>query len=35
MMLAVVGLSGIWQAVFADVGVSLLAVLNSLRLLRK
>jgi Cd2+/Zn2+-exporting ATPase len=34
MSLAVVGIGGIWQAVFADVGVSLLAVLNALRLLR-
>ncbi len=35
MILAVFGLSGIWQAIFADVGVSLLAVLNALRLLKK
>lgn len=34
MSLALFGLGGIWQAVFADVGVSLLAVLNALRLLR-
>lgn len=34
MSLAVFGLGGIWQAVFADVGVSLIAVLNALRLLR-
>ena len=34
MSLAVLGLGGIWQAVFADVGVSLVAVLNALRLLR-
>lgn len=34
MSLAIFGLGGIWQAVFADVGVSLLAVLNALRLLR-
>ena len=33
--LAIVGLSGIWQAIFADVGVSLLAVLNTLRLLTR
>lgn len=31
MVLGVVGLSGLWEAVFADVGVALLAVLNSLR----
>lgn len=30
-----VGLSSMWMAIFADVGVSLLAVLNSLRILRK
>ncbi len=29
------GLSGMWEAVFADVGVTLLAILNSLRILRK
>lgn len=33
--LAVFGLSGIWQAIFADVGVSLLAVFNTLRLLSR
>ncbi len=32
-LLALAGYSGIWQAVFADVGVTLLAVLNSLRIL--
>ncbi len=31
MALGVVGLSGLWEAVFADVGVALLAVLNSAR----
>lgn len=35
MILGVVGLSGLWEAVFADVGVSLLAIFNSLRLARK
>jgi Cd2+/Zn2+-exporting ATPase len=34
MLLAVAGLGGIWQAVFADVGVALLAVLNAMRILR-
>lgn len=34
MVLGVVGLSGLWEAVFADVGVSLLAIFNSLRLAR-
>lgn len=31
----IAGLSGMWEAVFADVGVTILAVLNTLRLLRK
>ena len=35
MLLALAGLSSIWQAILADVGVSLLAILNSLRLMRK
>ncbi len=35
MVLGILGLSGLWAAVFADVGVALLAVLNSLRLLRE
>ena len=35
MLLAVAGLSSIWQAILADVGVSLLAILNALRLMRK
>lgn len=35
MLLAVIGFGGIWQAVFADVGVALLAVLNALRILRR
>ena len=35
MVMAVFGLGGIWQAIFADVGVSLLAVFNALRLIRK
>ncbi|MDW7659378.1 MAG: heavy metal translocating P-type ATPase, partial [Bacillota bacterium] len=34
-VLAVFGFSGIWQAVFADVGVALIAVLNALRILRR
>ena len=33
--LAIIGLGGIWQAIFADVGVSLLAVFNALRLIRE
>ena len=35
MVLGVVGLAGIWAAVFADVGVSLLCVLNAIRAGRK
>ena len=34
MVLGIVGLSGLWEAVFADVGVALLAVLNASRALR-
>ena len=34
MLLVVVGLSTMWMAVAADVGVSLLVTLNGLRLLR-
>lgn len=34
LILAAFGLSTMWQAVFADVGVSVLAILNSLRVLR-
>ncbi|OPZ62981.1 MAG: Cadmium, zinc and cobalt-transporting ATPase [Firmicutes bacterium ADurb.Bin506] len=34
MLLGAVGLASVWMAVFADVGVSLLAVLNSVRVLR-
>lgn len=34
LILSAVGLSNMWQAVFADVGVSVIAVLNALRILR-
>lgn len=34
MMLSVFGLANMWMAIFADVGVALLAVLNSLRIFR-
>ena len=34
MVLGVTGLSGLWEAVFADVGVALLAVLNATRAMR-
>ncbi len=35
MVLGVLGIATMWEAVFADVGVALLCVLNSLRLMRK
>ena len=34
MVLGVIGVANMWEAVFADVGVALLCVLNSLRMLR-
>ena len=34
LFLSTIGLSGMWQAVFADVGVSVLAILNAMRALR-
>lgn len=34
MTLSVLGLSNMWQAIFADVGVSVLAILNSMRMLK-
>lgn len=34
MLLGVLGVANLWEAVFADVGVALLCVLNALRLLR-
>jgi len=34
LLLAVVGLATMWMAVFADVGVTVLAVLNAMRTLR-
>ncbi len=33
--LGALGIAGMWEAVFADVGVTLLAVLNAMRLLKK
>jgi len=35
LFLATLGVSSLWEAVFADVGVSLLAVFNSLRIMKK
>ena len=34
LILSAFGLSTMWEAVFADVGVSIIAILNSLRVLR-
>ena len=34
MVLGVLGIAGMWFAVFADVGVSVIAILNSMRMLR-
>ncbi len=35
MILGGLGIATLWGAVFADVGVALLAVLNSMRIMRK
>ena len=35
MALGIVGISGLWEAIFADVGVALLAVLNASRAMRE
>ncbi len=35
MLFGALGLAGMWAAVFADVGVSVLAILNSMRMMRK
>lgn len=35
MLLGALGIASMWEAVFADVGVSLIAILNSIRILRK
>ena len=35
LFLASIGVSSLWEAIFADVGVSLLAVLNSMRVMRR
>ena len=34
MVLGIFGLANMWEAVFADVGVSLLAILNAIRILK-
>ena len=35
MLLGILGMANMWLAIFADVGVSLIAILNSIRILRK
>lgn len=35
LVLGALGLAGMWAAVFADVGIMILAVLNSMRISRK
>ena len=34
LILGVIGLATMWEAVFADVGVSIIAILNSIRALK-
>lgn len=34
LVLSAVGISTMWEAVFADVGVSIIAIINALRMLR-
>ena len=35
LMLSALGFANMWAAVFADVGVSMIAIINSMRLLKK
>lgn len=35
LVLGALGVAGMWEAVFADVGVALLAVCNAMRILKK
>ena len=35
LILSILGLAGMWQAIYADVGVTLIAILNTLRILKK
>ena len=35
LILSAVGIATMWEAVFADVGVSVIAVLNAIRILKK
>lgn len=34
LLLSVLGMAGMWQAIFADVGVTLITILNTLRILK-
>lgn len=34
LILSVVGMSSMWQAIFADVGVTLITIFNTLRILK-
>lgn len=35
LIFSVVGIASMWQAIFADVGVTLITILNTLRILKK
>jgi Cd2+/Zn2+-exporting ATPase len=35
LLFAIVGIAHLWMAVFADVGVTVLAILNAMRMLKK
>ena len=35
LVLGALGLAGMWEAVFADVGVALIAVFNAMRIMKK
>ena len=35
LLLGAMGIAGMWEAVFADVGVALIAVANAMRMLKK
>ena len=35
LVLSIIGVSNMWQAIFADVGVTLITILNTLRILKK
>ena len=34
LLLSTIGMSGMWQAVFADVGVTIITIFNTLRILK-